>query len=402
MKDIVRIFIIGIFPILIAGCSLFEEKQEELATVEKKEGKEDKSKKNEPSKLNKSFSPTVRVKTLWKKRFGDGLDDYYLKLRPSVKEESLFITDRGGELVNVDLKTGKVQWKIKDKNVEYTSSAGLGDGMILVGTGDGRLIAREIQSGSLKWIVKTSSEILAPPSAYEGITIVRSADGSLLGLDSKTGSEIWNYRREAPRLTLRGNSRPLISDNVVFSALDNGRLIALDLKLGNMVWNKAITVPSGVTDLERMVDLDGDPLITEEFIYVSSFQGGVTALSKVDGQIIWSRQISSYNGLAQGDGKIFIVDENSVLWALNEEDGISVWKQRELERRFVTDPVFFKNYIIVGDLEGYVHWLSAETGEIVNRIRLDRNSILAPAVASGDIVVICSSGGKTIAMTLGD
>ena len=161
-------------------------------------------------------------------------------------------------------------------------------------------------------------------------------------------------------------------------------------------------MPSGVTDLERMVDLDGDPLITEEFIYVSSFQGGVTALSKVDGQIIWSRQISSYNGLAQGDGKIFIVDENSVLWALNEEDGISVWKQRELERRFVTDPVFFKNYIIVGDLEGYVHWLSAETGEIVNRIRLDRNSILAPAIASGDTVVISSSSRKTIAKTMGE
>ena len=128
----------------------------------------------------------------------------------------------------------------------------------------------------------------------------------------------------------------------------------------------------------------------------------MTALSKVDGQIIWSRQISSYNGLAQGDGKIFIVDEDSVLWALNEEDGISVWKQSELERRFMTDPVFFNNYIIVGDFEGYVHWLSAETGEIVNRIRLDRNSILAPAAASGDIVVISSASGKTIAMTLGD
>ena len=400
MKFIVRILIIGISPILIAGCSLFEEKQEELANIEKKEEKEDQRKKNEPSELKKNFSPSIEVKTLWKKRFGAGLDEYYLKLRPSVKGENLFITDHGGELINVDLKSGKVHWKIKDKNVEYTSSAGLGDEMILVGTGDGRLIAREIESGSLKWIVRTSSEILAAPSAYKGITVVRSADGSVQALDSKTGSEIWNYRREAPRLTLRGNSRSLISDNVVFSALDNGRLVALDLRLGNMVWNKAITVPSGVTDLERMVDLDGDPIITEELIYISSFQGGVTALSKVDGQIIWSRQISSYNGLARGDRKIFIVDESSVIWALNEEDGISVWKQSELERRFVTDPVFFNNYIIVGDLEGYVHWISAETGEIVNRIRLDKNSILAPAVASKDIVVIRSSSGKTIAMTL--
>ena len=402
MKHIIRVLIIVILPILVGGCSLFEEKPQESAKKETKEEKEDLSKKNEPSKLRKNFSSSLTVKTLWKKRLGSGLDDYYLKLRPTIEGEHLYITDRDGGLFNVDLKSGKVHWKVKDKNVEYTSPAGLGDEMILVGTGDGRLIAREIESGTLRWIVKTSSEILAAPSAYKGITVVRSADGAVLALDSKTGSEIWNYRREAPRLTLRGNSRSLISNNVVFSALDNGRLLALDLKLGNIVWNKAITVPSGVTDLERMVDLDGDPLITDEFIYVSGFQGGVTALSKVDGQIIWARQISSYNGLARGDRKIFIVDEASVIWALNEEDGISVWKQTELERRFITDPVFFNNHIIVGDFEGYVHWLSAETGEIVNRTRLDRNSILAPAAVSDDIVVLRSSSGKTIAMTLGD
>ena len=402
MKHIIRVLIIGILPILIAGCSLLEEKPEESANIETKEEKEDQSKNSEPSKLKKNFSSSLTVKTLWKKKLGSGLDDYYLKLRPNIEGENLYITDRDGYLLNVDLKSGKLHWKVKDKNVEYTSPAGLGDGMVLVGTGDGRLIAREIESGSLRWIVKTSSEILAAPSAHKGITVVRSADGAVLALDSKTGSEVWNYRREAPRLTLRGNSRPLISDNVVFSALDNGRLIALDLKLGNMVWNKAITVPSGVTDLERMVDLDGDPLITEDFVYVSSFQGGVTALSKVNGQIIWARQISSYNTLARGGRKIFVVDEDSVIWALNEEDGISVWKQSELEKRFITAPVFFNNYIIVGDFEGYVHWLSAETGEIVNRIRLDRNSIVAPAAASDDIVVIRSVSGKTIAMTLGD
>ena len=243
MKHTTRILIIGILSILIGGCSLFEEKPEQSVSIEKSEENEDLSKKNEPSKLEKDFSPSLTVRTLWKKRLGGGLEDYYLKLRPSVEGENLFITNRDGDLINVDIKSGKVHWKIKDKDVEYTSPAGLGDGMILVGTGDGRLIAREIESGTLRWIVQTSSEILAAPSAHKGITVVRSADGAVQALDSKTGSEVWNYRREAPRLTLRGNSRSLISDNVVFSALDNGRLIALDLKLGNMVWNKAITVP---------------------------------------------------------------------------------------------------------------------------------------------------------------
>ena len=404
MRSIIRVLIMGIVFILANGCSLLDINPKDVDPAEEKVKEKDKesNQKLEPVELKKGFTPTIKVETLWKKRFGGGLDEHYLKLRPSITGENLFISDREGQLITVELASGKVRWKIKDNDVEYTSPAGVGDSMVLVGTGDGRLIARDIEDGSLKWIARTSSEVLAAPTAHDGITIVRSADGSLLALDSKTGAEIWNYRRESPRLTLRGNSRPLIDDGVLFSALDNGRLLALDLKVGTSIWNKAITVPSGVTDLERMVDLDGDPVITDDFIYVSSFQGGVTALSKVDGQIIWARQISSYSGLARGDDKIYVADENSVIWALNEDDGISVWKLNELERRFVTDPVFFKNYLIVGDLEGYVHWISAKTGEIVFRIRLDRKSLIAPAAVSDNVVVIRSSSGRTIAMTLID
>ena len=335
---------------------------------------------------------------MWKKSFGKGLGAHYLKLKPTAGEGIIFISDREGQLFSIEPSSGKVIWKINDKNVEYTSSPGIGDGLVLVGTGDGRVIARESSTGVLRWVIRSSSEVLATPTSSGGITIVRSADGALVGLDSETGSEIWNYRRNAPRLTLRGNSKPSIDEGVIFSALDNGRLIALDLKVGRLIWNKAITVPSGVTDLERMVDLDGDPMITEDFVYVSSFQGGVTALSKVDGQIIWARQISSYNGLAKGNGRIYVVDEESAIWALNEEDGTSIWKRQTLRGRFLTDPVFFENYIVVGDFEGYIHWIDAKTGEIVFRNRLGKKSIMAPGVVTDGILIMRSVQGKTIAM----
>ena len=384
-----------------SGCSYFDKKQtENTQPLEAREAENEveEDKNSGPTKLNKKFSSSVKIQVAWRKKFGSGLEEHYLKLRPSFQDGVLFISDRNGELITVDAASGKLKWKIEEKNVEYTSSAGVGDGLVLVGTGDGRVIAREAKSGNLKWIVRTSSEVLAPPTSSDGITVIRSADGSLVGIDSKTGLEIWNYRREAPRLTLRGNSRPLADDGILFSALDNGRLLALDLRLGRSIWDKAITVPSGVTDLERMVDLDGDPVLTKDFIYVSSYQGGVTALSKVDGQIVWARQISSHNGLTRGNGRIYAVDEDSSLWALDENDGISVWKQEELKRRSLTDPVFFKNYIVVGDFEGYIHWINADTGEIVFRTRLDKKGITAPPIVADDMVVVRSVSGKTIAL----
>ena len=393
---LVTLLVFGIT--LLPSCSYFGQKEDKENSDQKDTNEEEKEKQVGPTKLDKKFTPTIKVETLWKKNFGKGLGTHYLKLKPTAGEGIIFISDREGQLFSIETSSGKVIWKINDQNVEYTSSPGIGDGLVFVGTGDGRVIARESSTGILKWVIKSSSEVLAAPTSSGGITIVRSADGALVGLDSETGSEIWNYRRTAPRLTLRGNSKPAIDEGVIFSALDNGRLIALDLKVGRLIWNKAITVPSGVTDLERMVDLDGDPMITQDFVYVSSFQGGVTALSKVDGQIIWARQISSYNGLARGIGQIYVVDDKSAIWALNEEDGTSIWKQQKLKGRFLTDPVFFENYIVVGDFEGYIHWIDAKTGEIVFRNRLGKKSIMAPGVVTDGILIMRSVRGKTIAM----
>jgi outer membrane protein assembly factor BamB len=350
--------------------------------------------------LSDSYRSQISVEEIWSKRIGKGAENLYLKLTPAVIGGYLFVADQYGKLIATDISTGEPVWQIHDKNVNYTSGAGGGDGMVLIGTGDGRVIARDVQTGNLKWVAKVSSEILSAPTAFNQITVVRTGDGNIFGLDSGTGKEIWNYDRTVPSLTLRGNAPPVIGGDRVFAGFDNGRFVALDLKSGQSLWDSPLAIPSGRSDLDRMVDVDSAPIVQKNTIFVASFHGGVSAISSIDGRILWTREISSYAGIALGGRYVYVTDEEGSIWALNAETGASVWKKDELKERYPTAPAYYNGYVVVCDSEGYTLWMNAQTGEFVYKSRLDKSRIIARSLRAADSLISYSSNGRVVAMRL--
>ena len=350
-----------------------------------------------PNELE-AFEPRLQVEKVWSDRIGKGSDEQYLKLTPAVFGERLFVADRYGHLVATALATGKEEWSIHDKNVQYTGGPGGGDGLVLMGTGDGRVIAREADSGKVRWVAKVSSEVLAAPTAGSGITVVRTGDGRLYGLNSATGAELWVYERSVPTLTLRGVAPPVIEEDITMAGFDNGRFAAVNLKAGKMVWESPLAVPTGRSDLERMVDVDSAPVIVGTMAYVSSFQGAVVALSITDGKILWTREVSSYEELSVGDDRVYVTDDKGTVWALDAKTGASLWKQDALANRFVTAPIFYQGHVVVADFEGYVHWLDAKNGEFEYRERVTKDRIIAPAIDAGSMLLVYSSTGQLVAM----
>jgi outer membrane protein assembly factor BamB len=350
-----------------------------------------------PNELEE-FEARLKVEKLWSDRIGKGSDEQYLKLTPVVFGERLFVADRYGHLVASTLATGKEEWDIHDKNVQYTGGPGGGDGLVLMGTGDGRVIAREADTGKVRWVAKVSSEVLAAPTAANGVTVVRTGDGRLYGLNSATGAEMWVYERSVPTLTLRGVAPPVIEEDVAMAGFDNGRFAAVNLKSGKMVWESPLATPTGRSDLERMVDVDAAPVIVGTMAYVSSFQGSVAALSIADGKILWTREVSSYEELSVGDDRVYVTDDKGSIWALDAKTGSSVWKQEALANRFVTAPIFFQGHVVVADFEGYVHWLDAATGDFEYRDRVTKERIIAPAIGADGILLVYSSTGQLVAL----
>lgn len=345
-----------------------------------------------PSPLVK-FEPTIKVNKLWSDRYGKGTDELYLNLEPAIYGDLIFTADRDGRVIAVDAGSGKVKWEQRDKKELISGGPGVGDDLVFVGTSDAAVVARDIKTGEIRWSAKVSSEILAAPRAAEGMVVVRTGDGKLFGLDSATGHRKWIYDRAIPVLTLRGTGAPIIHNGLVLAGFDNGRLIALELTTGKLAWEARLAEPSGRSELERLVDVDGEPVIVGDTAYIASFQGRVAAVSVSDGRIEWTRDISSYADLAVDDDHVYVTDDTGGVWALDRADGHSIWKQDALKARRLTGPGEIGGYVVVGDFEGYLHWLRADTGGMVNRIRIDKQRILSsPLKIDGALVAYSSSG----------
>lgn len=353
---------------------------------------------SEPPAPLVEFEQSASISTRWSQSVGDGTDEQYLKLTPAVTDEHIYIVARDGDVKALTLESGRVHWS-RDTNEPLSSAAGVGAGLVLVGTSNGKVIALDQATGEQRWKKRVSSEVLAAPQADGDMVVVRSVDGKLVGLSAESGDQQWIYDRSVPALSLRGTSTPVIYENYIIAGYDSGRLLALELVSGKPVWETRVAVGSGRSELERMVDIDSDPIIKNDIIYISTFQGRLAAISVQGGRILWTRDIPSHAGLAVDDNNLYVTDDNGFIWALEQISGASIWKQDALKARATSAPAVIGPYIAVGGVEGHVHWMNRETGDFVARTRPDESPILAVPVTTGETVYFYSSAGRLTAYT---
>lgn len=378
-------FLLGLLAAGLAGCGL----PDRLA------GGEDHA--LEVSELV-DFEASVEVDMRWRRRVGTGVDDQFLKLRPVHAGGRVFAAGHDGEVVACDEQTGDVVWKVETE-APLSGGPGAGEGLVVVGTIDGEVIALDATRGAALWRARVSSEVLAPPLVAREVVVVRTGDGKLFGLARQSGRRIWAYDRTMPVLTLRGTGSPALFEDTIIAGFDGGRVVAISLADGQTRWENSVAVPSGRSELERIVDIDADLLIADDTVYVVTFQGQVTAMDARIGAILWRRDMSSHAGMGLDTANLYVSDDMSHVWALARSSGASIWRQQRLQGRALGAPVRFGDHVVVADAEGYVHWLRREDGQFAARIRV-REGVLAPPVVAGDAVYVLDRGGTLSALVL--
>ena len=346
---------------------------------------------SEPPAELTDFESSIRVEKLWDISIGDGVEQQYLKLYPLVLDDRVIVADREGEVVAISLEDGDELWSVElDLNVSGGVSGN--DQYLFVTTRDGGVVKLD-QIGKLLWHSKVSSEVLVPPVVTDGKVIVRSVDGQITALDVATGKEAWTYKRDVPALSLRGNSIPLVDHGRIYNGLDNGRLVVLAENDGRTLFDVAVTVPAGRSELERMVDIDGDVALDDAVLYVAAYQGRIVAIDVRRGQLIWTRNLSTYTGIEIDSSSLFISDVHDYLWAMDKNNGATLWKQEKLKARQLTRPTRMGEWLVVGDFEGYLHWISQYDGRFVARVELDDSGILVPPVVKNNRLFAISRDG---------
>ncbi len=316
----------------------------------------------------------INISRQWAFTAGEGVSDFYLKLKPVFKNNTGYVVDYNGLLQAFTVTSGKVIWE-KNLNIPVSGGLTLADQTLFFGTSKGELIAFDINKAEVLWRTQLSSEILSRPTISKNIVVTKTIDGRVYGLNIDNGTKKWVYDRTVPRLTLRGSSSPVISNDVVISASDSGKLSALTLSNGKLLWETTIAVAKGRNQLERVIDMDIDPVIVEDVIYVAGYQGRVAAVKMGSGQLIWSRDFSTYSGLYVDAYRVYISDAMGQLWALNRYNGSTLWRQDKLLRRKLTAPEVQDSYVVVGDYDGYLHWLNREDGQLIARKQVDDRNL---------------------------
>jgi outer membrane protein assembly factor BamB len=351
-----------------------------------------------PAELKDIAKPALKLDKAWTSSAGSGSNDSYTGLQLKLESDALFAADADGEVFAINPKNGDRIWRTKTKG-RVVSGPGVSGNAVLVGTLDGDIIALKRSDGSELWRTKASSEVLASPAGDGDIVVSRTVDGRISGLSAVTGERQWVADHSVPNLTLRGLSQPLVLDGRVIAGLDNGHLIALRLSDGLPQWEQVITVPSGRTELERLTDIDAGLLAGDPEIFAVSFGGELVCVEPDSGQVLWRRTIKSYTGMAKAGDLVIVTDESGVVWALDAHTGAAAWKQESLLYRKLSPPAAFAGYVVVGDFEGYLHWLDPKDGSIVARSRAGSDPIRAPMIATDNLLYVMNNAGKITAVT---
>jgi len=382
--------------LILAGCSTFDTINDSVSGISNYFlGGEDNS---DPPAVLVEYAPEIKIEEVWSESIGVGSEEQSLKLIPAIGFGKILAADRDGLIQARDLTSGRLIWEA-ETDIHFSAGPGLGVGTVILGSSDAEVAAFNSENGALLWKSSVSSEVLSVPVIANGIVVVRTTDGEIIALNEKNGGKLWNYEHNAPALSVRGIGAPLVVGENVIEGYDNGKLMALRLTDGKYAWETSVAIPKGRSEVERLVDLDVDPIEVTGVIYIASYNGGAAAVSELDGDVLWRNEaISSYTGLSHDFRYLYLSDSTDDVWQLEQRTGSSLWKQKDLHQRKLTAPAVYENYVVVGDFEGYVHWLSTTDGRQLGRIKVADSAIDAKPVVVDNTVYIYAKDGTLAAL----
>lgn len=382
-----NLFVPGLLSlVMLSGCSLFNSEEDVYKMAPLPE-------------VQNQISPN----TVWDTSVGSEIGDFYSNLHPAVQDGVIYAADRKGLVRALNVSDGKEIWSVDlsqktgffSKNLSAMLSGGLtvSGGHIYIGTEKAKVYALNTSDGSIAWEATVAGEAISHPTASDGLVLIHTSNGILQALDDSNGAVKWTVNLDIPALSLRGESAPAVAYGAAIVGGDNGRVSAVLLQKGQMIWQQRISQANGATEIARLGDVDMTPTIVNGVVYALAYNGNLAALDLRSGQIMWKRELGSVNNLIVDANRIYLVDQNDRVMALTTEGGVTLWTQSDLLHRNLTAPVLYNGYIVVGDAEGYLHWINNSDGRFVAQKKLDSSGLQTePVVAEGKLFIQAKDG----------
>jgi outer membrane protein assembly factor BamB len=343
----------------------------------------------QPAELPKIDKP-LRVRVLWTTNVGAAQRFTFF---PKHSADAVYAAARDGTVTRLDARTGNVRWRA---TLELQLSGGVGadDTLVAVASEEGEVVALDAKTGAVRWRARASSEVLAPPALGGGLVLVRSIDNRVFAFGADDGKRRWVYQRAPTSLVVRAPAGIAIEGDLLYAGFPGGRLAAIALANGALRWEAAVALPKGSTELERVADVIGDPATQGREVCAAAYRSRVACFDAASGRQLWARDVIALSGVTLDERYAFVTDERGAVHALDRANGQSVWKQDGLAYRQVSTPLARGEAVVVGDFEGYVHFLARESGAFLARQETDGAALRAmPVPLLGSVLVQTEGGG---------
>lgn len=370
-----RLILVTISVVAMAGCSMFSSKNPRY----------------DPAPLTE-YSAGISANVAWSAAIGSGGGYGFI---PLVVGDAVYAATPDGSVAKVAIASGQTLWRT---NAGMKLSAGVGsDGRTTaVAAPDGSVVAFDDQ-GKEKWRAKASSEVNIPPTVGAGVVVVRSTDYRIQAFDENSGEPVWNLQRPGPALALKTSMQMVVMEGLILSGLPNGKLIAINARTGDVQWEGTVSVSQGATDLERISDVVGRPQSQGPFLCGVSYQGRMVCFDVAQGgRPVWEQTFSSFAGMAIDAQQVYAPNQRSVVYAFGLADGHEIWKQDALRNRQLTAPAVVAQGVAVGDLEGFVHFLSRADGHLLGRVQVGGGAVVSPPISSDRGVLVQTGNGNLV------
>ncbi|WP_202740836.1 outer membrane protein assembly factor BamB [Acinetobacter sp. 'aerobic (ED)'] len=317
-----------------------------------------------------------------------------LRLQLDTDNGVIFAIDPDGQ---VSAYKGKERlWKSKITKQELTAGVEAGEGIVVIGNRKGQLFGLDQATGEQKWTAKLSGAILSPSLIQSGRVITIANDGTVFAHDAVTGQQVWAYKLPNVQFSLRGQPAPVrLDERTVLIGSANAYVYALDIISGVPRFQRRVAISDGRSDIQRLIDVVGDPVVAGQFLVTTSFQGQVTVIDLASQRVVWSEDASSTNTAEVAEDKVFVTTTDGKLNAYNLVTGELVWQNEELLNRQLSNPVMLGQNLVVGDLDGVLHLINPASGKLIGRAKTS-GEVRSLRVIDNQLYVATRKGALTI------
>ncbi|WAC72763.1 outer membrane protein assembly factor BamB [Roseateles sp. SL47] len=372
LRPLIRTVVVAGAVAVLGACSLFSS-----------------SKDTKPAPLE-TFTTALNARVAWEAR----VDSVKFPLSVAAVNNQFVVAGSDGVVTALAADTGNVLWRVE---MGKGLNAGVGsDGRFAAAvTRDNELVVSE--GAKILWRKTVTVPVITSPFVAGERVFVLTLDRMVQAYDAQDGRKLWELRRPGEPLTLQQPGVIAAHQNTLLVG-QGPRLAGVDPLRGTLQWEATISNPRGTNEVERLADLVG-PMGRDNAIFCArAFQSAVGCINAERGSAIWTRSIGGTRGVSSDATMTVAADASDRISAWGTPTGDVLWTSDQFLNRKLSAPLVTEKSVIFGDSEGYVHFLSRDKGQTIQRLSTDSSGVAAAPVRLGDVVLIATRSGKLYAL----